>query len=254
MTMPFGAALSPDAHAFVARLLESQGYRELVAADALAAGLRFAPSLDDKVLLAHQVSEELQHFEAVSALYEELGEGRPVRGRQAAAGPGAGAILLARGGRRAVPGLPRRKVPPAGAPVASAYAPYTEIVKRILQEEEDHQAAARTALLRDLCRDGDAAVRLAQAHRVPWLRPARRSFVHFEPSLPPDRLHVGGESSRGQRPRTARRASACRWHGENLPVIREFVRDVRVLATQCGLTMPPRETLGLGIPSSVYDS
>jgi 1,2-phenylacetyl-CoA epoxidase catalytic subunit len=231
MTMPFGAALSPDAHAFVARLLESQGYRELVAADTLAAGLRFAPSLDDKVLLAHQVSQELQHFEAVSALYEELGEGDlfEVVKRRLARVPEPSSWLEAVVVQSLVCRAGRFHL---RAHLWPAYAPYTEIVKRILQEEEDHQAAA-DGLLRDLCRDGDAAVRLAQAHLEQWLRPALLSFDHFEPSLPPDHLHEAAE---------------------NLPVIREFVRDVRLLATQCGLTMPPRETLGLGIPSSAYDS
>jgi hypothetical protein len=56
-------------------LLRSLGGRELYTAHILSAGLRLAPTLDDKVVLGQESLLCLERLEALSTIYESLGEG-----------------------------------------------------------------------------------------------------------------------------------------------------------------------------------
>jgi 1,2-phenylacetyl-CoA epoxidase catalytic subunit len=216
MTMPFGAyeslgaPLSPEAREHVAALLEAQGYRELIAADMLASAVHLAPSLDDRVVLAHQVCEELEHFEAVAGLYEEIEGGdlfEIVRRRLSEVPEPSSWLeavvvqcLVCRAGR-----FHLRQHPWPG------YLPFADIARRIVEDEEEHQAAA-DGVLRDLCRDSDANARDAEVHMQRWLLPTLASF-HT------DTRH-DGESVAATEARDVKR---------------DFLRDVRVLAATCGI-------------------
>jgi 1,2-phenylacetyl-CoA epoxidase catalytic subunit len=214
----------------VTRLLESQGYRELVAVDILASAIRLAPSLDDKALLLQQAREELEHFEALGGLYEELGAGdlfEVVRHRLAAIPEPSSWLeavvvesLFCRAGRFHL----REQQSPA-------YPPYADIVKRILAEEEEHLTAA-DGVLRDLCRDDPGNLRAAQGHLERWLRPSVLSFCHPEVAI-------------GRRmPEIALQAR------DSQAVIRDYLRDVRRLVADCGLRMPGVADLGLDLTSN----
>jgi ring-1,2-phenylacetyl-CoA epoxidase subunit PaaA len=233
MAIPFGPHLSQEARHLVTRLLESQGYRELVAVDILASAIRLAPTLDDKALLLHQAHEELEHFEALSGLYEKLGGGdlfEVVRHRLSEVPEPSSWLeavvvesLFCRAGRFHL----REHQSPS-------YAPYADIVKRILAEEEEHLTAA-DGVLRDLCWDDPANVRSAQVHLERWLRPSVLSFCLPDVAL-------------GRRmPELALEAR------ESQAVVRDYLRDVGGLAAACGLRMPALVDLGLDLASNEAD-
>lgn len=229
MTMPFGAPLAPEAREHVASLLEAQGYRELIAADTLASAIRLAPSLDDKVLLAHQVREELEHFEAVAGLYEEIEGGdlfevvRPRLAEVPEPGSWLEAVvvqcLVCRAGR-----FHLRQHP------WPAYLPFADIARKIVADEEEHQTTA-DGLLRDLCRDEPGNVRAAETHLETWLHPTLLSFRSPDAQVESQAVPAAEAEDR----------------------MRDFLRDVRVLAAQCGLQMPAHVIAAPGVPSTVHE-
>ena len=63
---------SPPCQCF-ARVCEEQGFREAAAGQLFSAAVPLAPTLDEKQMFARHCLDELDHFEAVSTLYEEQG-------------------------------------------------------------------------------------------------------------------------------------------------------------------------------------
>jgi ring-1,2-phenylacetyl-CoA epoxidase subunit PaaA len=215
----------------VVRLLERQGYRELAAAHVFAAGLRFAPTLDDKMLLAEQITEELEHFEAASDLYSELEAGdllEKVEGRLAEL-PSPGSwmetavvqFLFDRAGK-----FQLREYRDC------SWRPYSEIVGKILAEEEEHGAVGE-AVLKDLCGANPLATTLAQECFDRWLRISLLSFGR--PGTPGDRRAV--ELGLKARP--------------SAEIMRDYLADLEPTMAACGLRFPSREALGLEVPVDV---
>jgi 1,2-phenylacetyl-CoA epoxidase catalytic subunit len=150
----------------ILRILESQGYRELVSAHLFATGVALAPSIDDKHMLADHAREELAHFEVVAALYEKIaGRGLyDVVSARASAMPSPASWLEA-----AVAGY---LVDRAASVQLAEYRTFTEprlepVIQQILEHEHEHQSAAETALL-DQCRGGAAASTSVVAHVERW--------------------------------------------------------------------------------------
>lgn len=150
----------------IVRLLESQGFRELVSAHLFAAGVSFAPTIDDKHKLAEHAQEELRHFEVVAALHDKL----------------AGRALFELAARRAaeVP-MPMTWLEAAVAgylvdrAASMQLREYTKVgdlrleavVREIHEHEHEHQAAAETALL-DQVRDNPSIAGAMRAHVARW--------------------------------------------------------------------------------------
>ena len=64
--------LTPGMRRMVKQLLESQAYREIMAANVFGHGIRYVPSRLLRQKLAHQIMEELEHFEEVEAIYKQF--------------------------------------------------------------------------------------------------------------------------------------------------------------------------------------
>jgi 1,2-phenylacetyl-CoA epoxidase catalytic subunit len=152
-------------------ILENQGYRELVSAHLFAGGVRLAPTIDDKHMLAEHAREELSHFEVVSALYEQV------------AGRGLYDAVSVRAATMPTPtswlevAVAAYLVDRAAAIQLAAYQklgdPRLEpLIHKILDHEHEHQAAAETALL-DQCRVQAAHLELARQHVERWFPLAR---------------------------------------------------------------------------------
>lgn len=229
-----GTSLDGEWKLIVAQLLETQGCGELATAQVFGASLRFAPSLDDKVLLADQAREKLEHFEALAALYEDMGAGdllSAVEPRAADVPVPASWLevvvfqfLFDRAGKFQIQECR-----------SSSCAPYAEVVRRILADEEFHGAAGE-AILRDLCQADhpDPALRpLAQTHLERWLRASLLSFGGSD--SPNDRRAV----ELGLKARPA------------ADVLREYLRDLQPALEACALRFPSRERLGLDLPDDV---
>jgi 1,2-phenylacetyl-CoA epoxidase catalytic subunit len=147
-------------------MLESQGYRELVSAHLFAGGVRVAPTIDDKHMLAEHAQEELRHFEVVAALHDKL-TGRPlfeIASSRAAEVPTPTTWLEA-----AVAGYlvdraastQLREYTKVGDPRLEA------VVREILEHEHEHLAAAETALL-DQVRDNPSIAVAMRSHVARW--------------------------------------------------------------------------------------
>lgn len=150
----------------ILRILESQGYRELVSAHLFATGVALAPTIDDKHMLADHAREELAHFEVVATLYEKIaGRGLyDVVSARAASVPSPGSWLEA-----AVAGY---LVDRAASVQLAEYRALTDarldpVIHQILEHEHEHQTAAETALL-DQCREGSAASASVGLHVARW--------------------------------------------------------------------------------------
>ncbi|HEX3598124.1 MAG TPA: ferritin-like fold-containing protein [Polyangiaceae bacterium] len=152
-------------------ILESQGYRELVSAHLFAGGVRLAPTIDDKHMLAEHAREELSHFEVVAALYEQVaGRGLyDVAATRAATMPAPASWLEV--------AVAAFLVDRAAAIQLSAYqklgdARLEKLIHKILDHEHEHQTAAETALL-DQCRGTAAHLEQARRHVERWFPLAR---------------------------------------------------------------------------------
>jgi 1,2-phenylacetyl-CoA epoxidase catalytic subunit len=200
-------------------LLENLGFRELCAAELYAAGVRWAETLDDKQVLARHGLDELEHFERVATIYEEL----------------TGASLLPRVQPRArsvpspeswvetaVAGLlfDRANVFQLRAYEASADPLLSGMAPRMLFEEQDHLAAGAATLI-ELCRNRRHVVPEAQVHLERWLP---RSLATFDDSLP-----------RRDRCREAPHVDPRR----TLEAVTRYVTSLAPTLDACGLRMPP---------------
>lgn len=66
------ASSQPPCNCF-ARVCVEQGYREAAAAQLFSAAVPLAPTIDEKQMFARHCLDELEHYEAVSMQYDELG-------------------------------------------------------------------------------------------------------------------------------------------------------------------------------------
>jgi 1,2-phenylacetyl-CoA epoxidase catalytic subunit len=219
MSAPFSPLIAETEmtaeHCALARsLLERVGRNELAAAYLWSAGVTFGPSVDDKLLLAAHVAEELRHFERSAALYERLG----------------GADLLARVGPRArALAAPESWLELAVAlflfdracclevrdQCTSRLRPLARLAEVMLDDEEGHYRAGETAL-EDACAASGADRARAQAHFDRWVAITLRA------------LGTGDAQERravelGVRPRTA------------AELARDWLAEIRPIAKRCGL-------------------
>jgi len=148
------------------RILENQGYRELVSAHLFSGGVSIAPTIDEKHMLAEHAQEELAHFEAVATLYEQLtGHGLYDRiAERAARVPSPASWLEA-----AVAGY---LVDRAASVQLAEYRRLDDVrlggvARHIMEHEHEHQRAAESALL-DLFRGTPEHRELASAHVTRW--------------------------------------------------------------------------------------
>ena len=228
--MPFAPSvsygqLSDEGRAIVTQMLERQGYRELAAAYAWTAGVRLAPTLDDKLLMTAHLGEELRHFGLAAELYDAIGSGELLSAVEHRA--------------RALP------VPDTWLEVAvaqflfdragsfqlrefrtSRFRPHAEMITAILADEEGHSAAGE-AILRDLCEHSEQDRTQAQPHFNRWLRISLMAFGR--PGTDRSQLAIDlGFKSR-----------------DAAETMREYLDALTATMRACGLCFPKLEDLGL---------
>jgi 1,2-phenylacetyl-CoA epoxidase catalytic subunit len=166
----------------VLRMLENQGFRELACAEILSAGVRHAPSIDEKQVFARHALEELEHFETVSAVYEDLTNGNLFEVVRERVGkvpdPGSwaelviAALLFDRANFHQL-----RVHRAANDPVIARMA------ERLLRDEPDHLAASEAALA-EVARSTPMLLGQVRYHLATWLSIAQRAFDS-------DEVHAG---------------------------------------------------------------
>lgn len=156
------------------RLLDNQGFRELVSAHLFAGGVPLAPTIDDKHMLAEHAQEELRHFEVVATLHDQI-SGRSLfesASRRASEVPRPSTWLEAAVAGYLVDRAASTQLREYTRDEDSRLLP---VVREILEHEHEHQAAAETALL-DQVRDDPAAKALIGPLVARWYRIALSIF------------------------------------------------------------------------------
>lgn len=222
--------MSPEYRAMVKQLLESQGYREVMAANMFGDAMKYIPTLNHKQQVAHQIEEELEHFEEVAKLYQQV----------------TGDDLLAAIQDK----LERVPFSESWTELAMAqflydragefhlreyktcsYAPYSRIVTKILEEEEGHEGFGETVVL-ELSKDPQNRASL-QGLFEKWLTVALLSF--------------GRPATEGNSYAIAA-GLKTRDSGE---VMQDFINDIKPTMLACGLRFPEREKIGIEMPADI---
>lgn len=186
MAVPFRPNRRPEASPRLLELVCCQGRRELAVANVFSAGIRFAPTLDDKHLLARHCAEELEHLERAASLYDELGGGDLVRdlARDQTAVPSDWTETVVAGYL-----LDQANFAQLRSYIASANPALSELARHLLGDEQKH-VHANEATLHELLAHG-ATVPELQAHVDAWL-PAAMALL--------DRSDAGSDPSEASAP------------------------------------------------------
>jgi len=223
--------MTPDYRRTVTQMLQSQGYRELMAANILGHAMKFVPSLSFKMTISHHIEEELEHYAEVDRLYQDVTSG---------------ANLLEDVDSR----LSRVPYPENWFELAMvqflydragefhlkeyrdcSYEPYAKIVGKILMEEEGHEGFGEE-VLKDFCHYPSNR---AEAQRLfnKWLPIAMLSFGR--PDTPGNDFAIQA----GLKTRDS---------GE---VMQDFLNDIKPAMRECGLKFPRPEEMDLVLPDNV---
>ncbi|MBI3653241.1 MAG: phenylacetate-CoA oxygenase subunit PaaI [Acidobacteria bacterium] len=222
--------MTPEYRALVKQLLESQGYREVMAANLFGHAMKHIPTLAYKKLVAHQLEEELEHFEEAAKLYHDV----------------TGKDLL-----NAVQSkMERVPYPESWTELAMAqflydragefhlreyrtcsFAPYARIVTKILEEEEGHEGFGEQVVLELAKEPKNRAI--LQTLFEKWLTVALLSFGR--PATEGNRFAIAaGLKSR-----------------DSGAVMNDFINDIKATMTACGLQFPERDKIGIAMPDDI---
>ena len=218
--------------ATVKQMMESQAYRELAAAQMFGAGLRFVPSLRWLKFMTWHIREEMEHYEVVVKMYEQLvGESvEPIVNRRLAARPiefaaswfelAMAQFLYDRGGFWQLKEYE-----------TCAFLPYRVAIEKILKEEAGHQALGERIVV-ELCRAGSHDSE-KQRWFDKWLRLGLLSF--------------GRPRSDGNR---YAMAVGLKLHDSG-DVMQLFLNDIKPAVKACGLRFPTPVEMQLEMPASI---
>ena len=216
----------------IKQLIESQGYRELMAAHLFGAALQHVPTLALKQTIVEHIAEELEHYERTVELYRDLGAGdlQAVVERRLAEHPIPFAeswdelamvqFLWDRAGE-----FHLREYQ------SCSYLPYARAVTRILEEEEGHEGFGES-YIRQFCLDPSYRPR-AQELFNKWLVYALRSFGRPGTSGNEYAVSVGLKTR------------------DSGQVIQAYLDNIKPVMADCGLQFPPPEQLGIVFPPDV---
>ena len=214
----------------LARMIRSQGYRELAAATVFASALHLVPTVAFKKKVSHHVQEELEHYEVCCRLYAEIDAGDldAVVGTQDSGIPSIGSFIEL--------GVAQFLYDRASAFQLreyenSSFDPYCRVVGKILDEEEGHESFGAELLI-EHCKDAEQR---EEAQRLfnKWLAVSLKSF---------GRPHTEGNRyaiSVGLKTR------------DSATVAQDYLDALRTVMRICGLVFPTRDELsGMGAETS----
>lgn len=214
----------------VRQMMESQAYRELAAARLFGHGLQFIPDLRWMGYVAESVHEEVEHLEAVAAIYQGLTgealmpkvlarlEERPVGFVGSWFELAMAQFLFDRGGFWQLREYEQ-----------CSFLPYREIVGKIIGEETEHQGMGERLVV-ELCQSQEHAA-VKQRFFEKWLREGLLSFGR--PGTEGNRYAISVGIKR-------------RDSGE---VMQDYLNDIKPVVKACGLVFPTPEALGLEMPA-----
>jgi 1,2-phenylacetyl-CoA epoxidase catalytic subunit len=209
----------------LARMIRSQGYRELAAATVFAKALDLAPTLDLKKQIVQHVREEMEHFEVCCDLFEEIGAGdldeictgilrekAPVPPIESFLELGVAQFLYDRASAFQLREYEN-----------SSFDPYCRVVGKILEEEEGHESFGAEIMI-EHGRDPEQRARM-QEYFHKWLAVSLKSFGR--PGTDGNRYAV----SVGLKTR------------DSAAVVQDYLDSLKTVMRIAGLVFPSREEL-----------
>lgn len=224
------AACEPRYRETCVQMMRSQAYRELAAAQLFGHGLQFCPDLQALRFIAGHIQEETEHYGAVAALHRQhtgqsiepwvqarLAE-KPIPMASSYLELGIAQWLYDRGGFWQL-----REY------ADSSWKPYREIVGRIVSQEAGHQDHGEAVAVPLIRQEPDRA----QALFNKWLRLGL--------------LCLGRPYSEGNR----YAISVGLKKRDSADCLKDYVRDIAPAVREAGLRFPPKESLGVELPSDI---
>jgi 1,2-phenylacetyl-CoA epoxidase catalytic subunit len=221
---------SPQYRAMLMQLIESQAYRELMAAQAFGHALKYVPEMKNKMMISEHITEELEHYECTVFLYEGIDGGDVEKVIQ--------------------PKLSRVPYPESWEELAMVqflydqagfwhlkeyegctYLPYRKIIAKILEEEAGHEGFGE-AMLRAWCKD-DKNLPRAQKLFEKWLPIALLSFGRPKTEGNKVAIELGLKSR------------------DSGAVMQDFLNQIKPAMRACRLKFPPAASMGIELPAQV---
>ena len=224
-------AMSPEYRQMLVQMMESQAYRELAAAHLFGHGLQYVPDKWLKFMVWH-IREEAEHYQAVADMYRRFtGEdveprvrarlaGRPVPYAESWIELAMAQFLYDRGGFWQLREYEE-----------CSYAPYREVVAKIVEEEAGHQSLGEKIVV-EQCRTG-AYDGVKQPLFERWLRLGLLSFGR--PGSPGNRFAI----DQGLKKR------------DSAECMKDFVDDIRPAVKEAGLSWPAPGSLRMELPADI---
>jgi len=222
------AEMSDEYRAMIVQLMESQAYRELLAAHMFGYGLRFVPDKWLRFMVWH-IREETEHYEAVARMYKEF-TGQEVEPRvqeRLAQKPvpfaeswfelAMAQFLYDRGGFWQLKEYED-----------CSFAPYRGVIQKIVKEEAGHQDLGEKIVI-ELCQSG-AHQDVKQPLFEKWLRIGLLSFGR--PGTPGNAYAIAQGIKK-------RDSGAC---------MKDFIADIRPAVEAAALRFPAPEALRMELP------
>jgi 1,2-phenylacetyl-CoA epoxidase catalytic subunit len=216
------------------QMMEGHAYRELSAAHLFGHGLRFVPELRWLRFVSFHIREEIEHYEAVARMYQELtGESvegpvherllrRPIPLCESWYELAMAQFLYDRGGYWQLQEY-----------TECSHLPYRRVVEKIVREERGHQALGERIVV-ELSKSGRFSAD-KQACFAKWLRQGLLSFGR------PGTEGAHYAISAGLRKR------------DPGAVMQDFIDDIKPAVKASGLVFPPLETIGIDLPPGGLD-
>lgn len=214
----------------LAKMIRSQGCRELAAATRFAEALALVPTLAFKKKVSHHIQEELEHYEECCRLYTQIGAGD----LDAAIGSAESSVpriesFLELGVAQFL--YDRASAFQLREYENSSFDPYCAIIGKILEEEEGHESFGAELLI-EHCRHPEARTE-AQNLFTKWLGVSLHSFGR--PGTAGNRYAI----SVGLKTR------------DSGAVARDYIDALRTVMRICGLVFPTRDELqGIGVETA----
>ncbi|MBI4525177.1 MAG: phenylacetate-CoA oxygenase subunit PaaI [Deltaproteobacteria bacterium] len=217
----------------VRQLLESQAYRESMAAHLFGHALKYVPELRYKKVVASQIAEELEHYEDTVKLYGGLGGNLEALVTDQLA-TGKKQVPLAESWLEL--GVAQFLFDRAGEFQLSlyrncSYSPYARIVGKILEEEEEHEGFGEQ-VVKQFCKDKRKRP-LAQKFFNKWFGVSLLSFGRPDSAANRYAVRVGLKNK------------------ESGEVMQDYINDIKPVMRECGLKFPPKNRIGAELPKGI---
>lgn len=216
----------------VVQMLRSQAWRELSAAQLFGHGLQYVSDLRSLKFISRHVQEETEHYAAVAELYEKhVGDSvepwvreklatKPIPWATSFLELGIAQWLYDRGGFWQLREYEE-----------SSWAPYREVIGKIISQEEGHQYHGQNIAVPLIRQEKDRA----KVQRI------------FEEWLRQGLICLGRPGSEGNKYAVAvglkkRDSAEC---------IKDYVRDILPAVHEAGLRLPPKDRLGVDLPADI---